>query len=244
MKKATVGLLIVLGLLVFLGTVVTQLPASLIATAGLLPPRADLALRDLQGTLWSGSGQLARAGEGLGRVSWQIPAAPLRPAAAITVDSPFGRLVGELHPTTAGLARLQVAQLQLLPAAANARLVQLGVDLSGTIDGGGFDVLLDSRGLPVLDTTLHYSGGRNQYQVGADWFVTDLPPLDVQLHSADARLTAVVEDRGTPLLRLNATPDGRYVLEVLEAAVRITRHPWPVSDDGNDVIFTVEEQLR
>lgn len=240
------SLVVLLALLAFAGTLLSQLPASLVTSPldGLLEPRWGLALRGPRGTVWRGEARLDLGTEPVAQVAWRFPQAAWPPALGVSVTSVYGAAEARAVPGTEGGLRVHVDALDVPLAAANRHLRGVGLDLSGRLLGSNFVIEVPPSGTPRTDTVLRYSGGRNQYQVGADWFVADLPPLPVALSAADGRLTVRVTHQEAPVLRLEVHPEGRYRVDVHEAAVRLTGHPWEVSERGDAVVFSLEEALR
>ena len=238
-------LLVLLALLAFAGTLLAQLPAGLVTGAvdDLIDPRSGLAVREPRGTLWRGTARLDLGSATVARVAWRFPERLWPPALGVTIASPYGAAEARIAPAGTDALRAHIDRLELSLAAANRHLRGLGLDLSGRLTGQDVIVEVPLAGDPRVETVLRYSGGRNQYQVGADWYVAELPPLPVELAAAGGRLTVRVTHEASPVLRLEVLPGGRYRLDVHEAAVRLTGHPWEVSASGDDVVFSLEEAL-
>lgn len=254
-------------MLVLLVVLLTQLPAStlrLLLQDDRLGPDGPV-VTHLAGRLLEGQASLAARPDDapLAELRWRWQLHDLAPELAVhllgapgdargrlrLVSTPPAPPVGASADGHASLfadhaVRVRIDTLTLDMAELNRWLRAVGVDLSGAVSGGDFAFDLGPAGVSGLATTLDYSGGRNLYEFGRQWYDVAIPPLQVELSGSGRRLRGVVIDRTTPMLELDFDGDrGSYRLTVREHAVRLAGHPMDVGADSNAIVMQLEEVL-
>lgn len=214
---ARLTILVLLGLVAYLGFLVASLPAAQAwRWAGDQVPAQAYGL---SGTVWEGQAAVVlQDGRRLDAVQWKLAPAKLllgRLAANVQARLPDGRLRSEV--TVAPGGRLTARQLRLdMPAPALLQwlgLTRLPVQVDGRLDALLRELSLEGQRLLSADGLLSWHGAVIRFGNAP----LPLGEVALRLEPATGGINGTLSNQGAPIdlggtLRL--TPDGRFVLDM------------------------------
>ncbi|MGE0625471.1 MAG: type II secretion system protein N [Pseudomonadales bacterium] len=232
---------VAVGVALFLVFLVIRAPAGLVRA--FIPEGTSVDLFDLDGTLWQGAGDLAVAGQPLGRLAWSFRPVTLLSAAAgydVKLTGPeldlAGRVKAGLGGTTTTLAG------QIGSPFVNVWLAPYYIELSGTFVLQ--DVQTRATGLRLDDVsgTIDWDGGPISYRLSGKLYRSALPPLYASLGPGSAA-TVFARGEATPVLHAALLENGFARIGVTKYLTRMLGNPWPGGDPDHAVVLEVEEQV-
>ena len=241
---------VLLGALAFAGFALALLPASVLTRA--VEGASAATLRDVNGTVWRGSAELAVQGEDLGRLQWRFaPAALLSGAAGVRwrLRHADFRFAGDLRYGVGGVAAS--ASGELGAAALRNTLAKYYIRIGGDF---AFERLAlrvvpngeDGAAAWRAEGELRWSGGRTTYRLSGQSYDVEFPPLAGELRTtADGiRLQAFARqgDGEAPLLTAWLDGEGWLHVSVTRRFTRLAGKPWPGSGGEDEVVVTVAER--
>lgn len=224
------------------------LPARVLTRA--IAGASPATLRDVAGTVWRGTAELAVHGEDLGRLQWRFaPAALLSGAVGITwrLRHADYRFEGDLRQGFGG-ASASVTGV-LAAAALHRTLAKYYIRLDGdfTFDRLALRVAPSAPGGAAwrAEGELRWSGGRTTYRLSGQSYDVEFPPLDAELHTvADGiRLQATEAHGGAPLLTARLDGEGWLHVGVTRRFTHLAGKPWPGGGGEDEVVVTVSERV-
>jgi hypothetical protein len=232
---------IVIGTLVFLLILLVRAPANL-----LLRLQADnqpARLYNVEGTIWSGSGDLLVAGQATGRVSWSFQPVALttgRLGYAFELLGPDLAVNGEVSSN--GGRTTATVDGDVESAFVNQWLSPYDIELSGRFRIDSVTVELSGRQPEATDGMLTWTGGPVRYVLSGKVHGARLPSMRAEL-GPGPEAVAFAEGQTTPLLHAALKSDGFAKIGVTKYLTRIAGNPWPGGDPDHAVVLVVEEQV-
>lgn len=249
LRPAKVIWLALIGLLVYLITLVILLPAGWawqwVSPHVTVPPQ--IKVNQVSGRLWSGAAGFTFAGRPL-RLSWGLEMPAFRNLTlplSFSLDSEQSTLNGRLAlswPDSANLAargRVRVREFEDLIQRSG------GAMLAG-------DVVIERLALEWIDGEFgdgqglaRWSGGEVTWPMGGGVQSADFPPMEATLDAAAGRMSLAILQQGEsePAANADVFPDGMLEIRVYKRMVDLAGQSWSGAAGPGDVIFRVRQPL-
>lgn len=238
---------VVIGLLLFLGFILTFAPAGILASAISANSRAEVL--NPEGTLWSGQGQLNIDHVAIGVINWNFDFSSLgrgTPGYRWTFKHKDDLINGF---TGVGFSSVDAAlQGRLDARSLNHWLRRYDIVLSGTIDVAPSSVTLATdSGFPVaMEGQISWDGGVVRYVLSGLLNQVTLPPMQAFINLSEqgvAEAVVYAQDQHNPLLKASLGQNGYVKVGITKLFTKMLNNPWPGSEPDHAVVIEVEEQI-
>ena len=232
---------IAIGILLFLVFLVVRVPAGLVRT--FIPADAQVALFDLDGTLWHGAGDLVVREQRVGRLAWSFrPVTLLKGSAGydLSLGGESLDLTGRMEAGLGGMTTIVSGQIGA--PFVNAWLAPYYIELSGTFMLEEVTAEATGRRLDDLSGSLNWDGGPVRYRLSGRLYNSVLPPLFASL-GPGSEATVFASKDPIPLLHAALLENGFARFGVTKHMTQILGNPWPGGDPDHAVVLEVEEQV-
>jgi len=241
-----------IGLVAFLGFLITYLPASLVwaqfkdKTAEILPA---LRVLTIEGSLWHGQADLRVGDFTPSRVTWQLASHRLL----------AGGLPVQINATGTGHQLLALMTLKpssivlehlsgtLQPDYLNQLGARFGLSTSGDVTLENIQLGVNQTGLSAATGRLNWAGGQLTFPDPRGTGLINLPPLQghISLQDKDFSLAVSQQKNGldAQLVSLLLKPDGWVKVAIKARLFKLAQLPWPSSDSLDDTALALEEKL-
>lgn len=233
---------ILVGVSLFVLFLVVRAPASLIGH--FIDDRGPVSLLALDGTLWSGNGNLLIGGIQVGRLDWSFRPVMLLKGSLGYDLALTGTDIDVAGDVALGLGggRTAVANGTVRAPFVNIWLKPYFIELSGTFVLDEVHAELSGRRLDTLSGTLTWDGGPLSYRLSGKMHRSALPPMRADL-GPGPEATAYAQGESTPLLLASVEDNGFARFGVTKYLTKLVGEPWPGGDPDHAVVLEVEEQV-
>lgn len=249
LRPGKLFLLVLLGLFVYLGTLIVFVPAGWVwhqaSSYVSLPPQVQV--RQVAGRVWDGAAGVVIAGFPL-RVQWQLgwpSVTALEQPVRVSVESMQSSVSGDITlgwPENARVnahGEIAVAEFEELIRRSGGAMIEGDVSIDRlTLEWA------DER-IARADGLARWAGGRVNWPMGNQTGQADFPPMQATLDTTEGGLALVVaEQAGSgPAADANILWNGMMELRVYKRMIDLADQPWPNSASPNDVVFRVRQPL-
>lgn len=249
LRPGKVFLLVLLGVLIYLGALVTLVPAGWLwqQAQGLVAMPSEVQVRQVTGRLWEGVAGLSVAGFPV-RAEWAL-GAPSLSGLALPIDFSLSTAAssvqgdaliswqgnGELHAS--GL--VGVAEFEPLIRQSGGAVIEGDVIIDRLTLAWSDQVLTQADGLG------RWNGGNVTWPMGDNQGSADFPPMRATLDSSPDGINLVVSEEGGegPAAAADIRWTGMMDLRVYKRMVDLAQQPWSDSAGPDDVVFRVRQPL-
>lgn len=204
-----------------------------------------LRVYSIEGTVWSGSGQLQYRGYPVSRLTWHLKPGALLDGAAdldLTLGGEGLQLEGNAVIGRDGAVLRQFAGY-LDSDYINTASQDYGLRFSGRLDIDHLRLETDRQWLTAASGDMAWDGGRVVFQSGNRVEVLNLPPLQGSLFMDDRNLRLAVRHDDAPVLNVALQPDGWARVDLKARLFQLADLDWPAGPDPDDTVLQVEEQI-
>jgi general secretion pathway protein N len=249
LRPGKVVLLVLVGVVVYLGALVTLVPAGWLwqQVQSRVAPPSEVRVEQVNGLLWKGVAGLVVAGFPV-RAEWSL-GAPSLSSLAVPVD--FALSTASSSITGDALVSLQGnGEMNARGLIGVTEFEPLIRRSGGAVIEG--DVTIDRLKLTWADQTIsradglaRWSGGRVTWPMGDTQGQADFPPMKAVMDStADGIALEVSQEGGDgPAAVADIRWTGIADLRVYKRMVDLAQQPWPDSASPDDVIFRVRQPV-
>jgi len=237
--------LTLIGIVAFAISLVAFAPASLLKPAFERVP--GLAVTDLTGSLWRGSGHALYRGVDLGAIRFTFAPADLlrlRLGFDVAARGPALDVGGHLSAGFAGYALSGAGNADFSLARDFLARYDLRVPGELTISQIAVEGRYGAR-LPSAEGEVQWSGGDIGYRFGGEARSAVLPPLAGIIDSAKGypQMTVHARDDSTPLLLTHVEPDGMATVGITKQFTKLVGQTWMSSEPDHAVVLEVAEKV-
>lgn len=242
-------LLLLLGVLVYGLVLVVHVPAGWLwqKASARIPLPADVAVKRVSGTVWSGAAAAVVAGYPL-QLEWQLGTPSVSglslPADFSVVSSGSavdGRATIDLQGdgTLQASGRLAVADFEELIRRSGGAVIE------GDVIIERLALSWQDGAINSADGTGRWAGGQVTWPMGGQVGRAEFPPMGATLdNTADGVVLVIAQQGGDgPAAEAELHWDGMMDLRVYKRMVDLAGQPWPDSAAAGDVIFRVRQTL-
>ncbi|MDB9866366.1 type II secretion system protein N [Pseudomonadales bacterium] len=241
-----------IGLVAFLGFLITYLPASLVwaqfkdKTAEILPA---LRVLTIEGSLWHGQADLRVGDFTPSRVTWQLASHRLLAGGLplqITATGSGHKLATliTLEPSSMVIEDLSGT---LQPDYLNQLGARFGLSTSGAVTLENIQLGVNQTWLSTATGRLNWAGGQFIFPDPRGIGLVNLPPLrgHISLQEKAFNLDVTQQNNGldAQLVSLLLKPDGWVTVAIKARLFKLAQLPWPSSDSLDDTALALEEKL-
>ena len=241
-----------IGLIAFLGFLVTYLPASLVwaqfkdkATV-VLPA---LKILKIEGSLWDGRADVRVGDVFPSRVTWQLAGRRLFAGGLplqITATGTGHNLAVQLT-LTPGSLRFEHLRGNLQPDYLNQLGAPFGLAVSGDVSLDDIQLSVNQTWFTAAAGQLNWTGGRFNFPDPRGLGHINLPPLrdQISLQANDFNLDVTHRDNDldAQLVSLRLKPNGWVKVAIKARLFKLAELSWPPSDSLDDTALALEEKL-
>ena len=236
---------ILLGIVFFIGLVVSMAPAGLIV--GPLNEQSPVTLVNSRGTVWQGQAELVVQGRSLGILRWSVSPTRLF-MAQLQADWQLDQTLSQINGEASWDGQSAVTAAGSIDAQSINKWLDLyDIYLEGDFRVNQFAVKLDSSGkqLEKVDGQIHWSGGLVRFGLSGILHEKTLPPMDATFETLEGEVRGVVKEQGqnTPLMIFSPGVPGFIKIGITKGFTTMLGRSWPGSDPDHTVVLEVEEQL-
>jgi len=237
--------LVLIGLLAFAISLVAFAPASLLKPG--LERMPGLAVTDLTGSLWRGSGRTLYRGVDLGTIRFTFAPGELlhaRIGYQLATQGPQLAVDGRATASADGYTFTGAGTADL--ALAREFLARYELRVPGTLE---FSRLVlsgkYSDRLPNASGEVRWEGGEIGYRMGGVDRSAVLPPLTGFVESAQGRpqMTIYAKDDSTPILLTHVDADGMASVGITKQFTKLVGQTWIGNEPDHAVVLEVAEKV-
>ncbi|MGO1500045.1 MAG: type II secretion system protein N [Marinobacter sp.] len=249
LRPGKLALLVLLGLFVYLGTLIIFVPAGWVwhqvSPYVSLPPQVQV--RQVAGRVWDGAAGMVIAGFPV-RVQWQLgwpSITSLEQPVQISLDSLQSSVSGDIT-----LGWPENVRVNARGHVAVAEFEELIRRSGGAIIEG--DVSIDRLALEWADDRIvradglgRWAGGQVSWPMGNQTGQAEFPPMQVNLDTTDGGVALVVAEQAGngAAADANILWNGMMELRVYKRMIDLAGQPWSDSASPDDVVFRVRQPL-
>ena len=249
LRPGKVLLLLVLGLLVYVLTLLAWLPAGLVwqqlRSQTQLPP--GVSVTQVSGTWWRGAAAAVVSGYPV-RLQWQLGWPHLTELAAPVawkLDTARSEFKGDVRLTWPDSAAV-AAQGSLVVDEFEALIRQSGgAMIAGGVSVERFQLQWQDGRVIAANGFGQWPGGLVSWPLAGRTEQANFPPMQASLNSTDGGLELLIaaRDGDGPAARANLLYTGMLELQVYKRMLDLAAQPWPDTAQPGDVVFRVRQPL-
>lgn len=205
----------------------------------------ELRVYSIEGTVWSGTGQLQYRGFPVSRLTWHLKPGALLDGTADLDLTLGGEGLGVRGNAVIGRDRALLRQFTgyLDSDYINTASQNYGLRFSGRLDIDRLMLETDRQWLTAASGDMAWDGGRVVFQSGDQVEVLNLPPLNGSLAMDDRNLRLAIRHDQAPVLNVALQPDGWARVDLKARLFQLADLDWPTGSDPDDTVLQVEEQI-
>ncbi|WP_100639402.1 type II secretion system protein N [Marinobacter salexigens] len=249
LRPGKLFLLVLLGLLVYIGTLVVFVPAGWVwhKASPYVSLPSQVQVQQVAGRVWKGAAGIVVAGFPL-RVSWQLDwpsVTELKQPVQITVETSQSQVSGNVTigwPANAQLnarGNIAVAEFEDLIRRSGGAMIEGDVSIDRLTLEWADDRIVRADGLG------RWAGGSVSWPMGNQTGQARFPPMQANMDTTNGGVVLVVSEQAGkgPAADASILWNGMMELRVYKRMIDLAGQPWPDTASPDDIVFRVRQPL-